>query len=130
MEAEELANEQDEALLRDTLADEGTTKEVAIVAYFHKLSSLVFEVLGGAVRRNENRYRDEDDGEDDEQALLSSKDGEDDVVEITEEDVRATGLDVWSETDRKFVEDMVRLWWGRSAVVRGGSIECCGVRIM
>jgi len=55
---------------------------------------------------------------------------DDDVVEITEEDVRAMGLDVWSETDRKFVEDMVRLWWDRRAVVRGGSIECCGVRIM
>jgi len=136
MEAEELANEQDEALLRDTLAGEGTTKEVAVVAYFHKLSSLAFEVLGGAVRRNENRYRDEQDGEEngvdgtgsDSQVLLPSKD--DEAVEITEEDVRAMGLDIWSEMNRRFVEEMVQLWWGGKAVVRGGSIECCGIRLM
>lgn len=135
MEAEEQANEQDEALLRDVLAEEGTTKEVAIVAYFHKLSSLIFEVLGSAIRRHENRYRDEHDEEQegvtDEQALLSTKDnGDDDVVEVTAEDVGAMGLDIWSETDKKFVEEMARLWWNRKATVRGGSIECCGVRIM
>ncbi|KAK5945261.1 hypothetical protein PMZ80_002465 [Knufia obscura] len=137
MEAEELANEQDEALLRDSTSEDGTTKEVAIVAYFHKLSSLVFEVLGGAVRRGGEGYRDDVDeegrgeGQGDEQALLSRKDdGDEEVVEITEEDVRTMGLDVWSENDKKFVEDMVRLWWRRKAVVRAGSIECCGVRVL
>lgn len=134
-EAEELANEQDEALLRDCLTEEGTTTEVAIVAYFHRLSSLVFEVLGGAIRRHEKRYRDEHDEEQegvrDEQALLSTKNnGDDDVVEVTAEDIGAMGLDIWSEADRKSVEEMVRLWWNRKATVRGGSIECCGVRIM
>lgn len=135
MEAEELANEQDESLLRDSTAEGGTTKEVAIVAYFHKLSSLVFEVLGSAVLQSGESYRDGDDeandNENDEQALLSNKDGnEDEVVEISEQDVRAMSLDVWSEADKRFVEEMVSLWWQKKAVVKGGSIDCCGVRLL
>jgi Domain of unknown function (DUF4484) len=52
------------------------------------------------------------------------------AVEITPEDMTQMGLDVWSAADRAFVEELVPLWWGRDAVVRGGRIECCGVRVL
>lgn len=138
MEAEELANEQDDALLNESLAEESTTKEVALVAYFHKLSALVFSVLSNAVdaqvRSDEERYHDENDvsnGNHDNQALLSPKDDDDDQpIEISEEDVRTMGLDIWSESDKRFISEMVHFWWKRHAIVRSGTIECCGVRII
>lgn len=51
-------------------------------------------------------------------------------VEITSTDMTQMGLDVWSSADRAFVEELVLLWWGRTAVVRGGRVECCGVRVL
>lgn len=137
MEAEELANEQDESLLREALSEEGTTKEVAMVIYFHKLTSMVFSALGNAARRNggdeQERYRDDDsdESEAEDRALLSSKDDDNQIpVEVTEEDVRAMGLDVWSAMDQKFVQEMIQTYWHRPAVVQGGIIECCGIRLL
>ena len=52
------------------------------------------------------------------------------LVEITSEDMAQMGLDVWSSADRSFVEELVLLWWGREAAVRGGRVECCGVRVL
>ncbi|KAK5100341.1 hypothetical protein LTS08_005090 [Lithohypha guttulata] len=130
LEAEELVDEQDEALLRDAVAGDIMTKEVAMVAYFQKLSTLIFSVLRNAVDRStpngEERYRD-NDGED--AALLSQEnDKNEDLVDITEEDIRAMGLNVWSESDKHFIQEMVAFWWKKEAVVHGGTVECCGVR--
>lgn len=79
LEAEEIANDQDEQILRDSISEEGTTKEVALIAYFHTLSTLIFEVLISAVRRSDGaeaseRYRDEETEENnaDTDGLLSS----------------------------------------------------------
>ena len=48
---------------------------------------------------------------------------------ISTEDMSRMGLDIWSESDRDFVRELVKLYWGREADVRGGRVECCGVRI-
>ncbi|WEW54796.1 hypothetical protein PRK78_000221 [Emydomyces testavorans] len=57
-------------------------------------------------------------------------DDDDDVVPITTADITQMGLDPWSESDRLFVEELVRVWWGRKGQVHGGRIKCCGVRIL
>lgn len=164
-EAEENETDQDDALLREDPEEVGQTKEVALVAYFHRLSGLIFTTLAQCVRRAtvsasavEEQYHDEEDAEDDgeeerrsaapavnghrgrvgaargededeDQALLSQS-SENDEVEVVEEDVRAMGLDVWSDSDRRFIEEMIDIWWGRKAVVRGGTVECCGIRVL
>lgn len=135
LEAEEIANEQDEEILRDSIAEEGTTKEVAVIGYFHTLSTLIFEVLVSVVRRNSgghDGYRDEEpENEDGEHSTLLPSSGEDqEPIEIIEEDIRAMGLDIWSPMDKKFIVDMVQIWWQRKAIIRGGIIECCGIRLL
>lgn len=136
LEAEELANEQDEEMMRDCQAEEATTMEVTMVAYFHKLSTMIFSVLNNAVRRhNHGHYHDdedEDDGhnEEDQRLLASKNSNNDDVVEITEEDVRAMGLDIWSQHDKHFIAEILDFWWKRKAAVSGGVIECCGIRVL
>lgn len=56
--------------------------------------------------------------------------GDDDIVLINTTDITQMGLDPWSDADRAFVEELVRVWWGRKAQVQGARIQCCGVRIM
>ena len=115
-------------------------KEMALIAYFHRLTSLIFRVLAEVVHggaddnaagdlgdhqqgpehdRNTEWYGAEDEG------LLQEKDD----VYISGEDLTRMGLDVWSDSDRRFVEELVGLYWGRGAVVEGGRVECCGVKI-
>ncbi|KAJ5523802.1 hypothetical protein N7494_010452 [Penicillium frequentans] len=147
--------------------------EVALVAYFRRLTTQIFYTLSGAIARHDNdgetdAYADtpylDDTAEDETDLPLSnsrqsfhSDDGEtpllrqrsrvnssgrhdsasvhstqdtEDPIAITVADMAEMGLDVWSATDRIFVEELVSLWWGRSAYVDSARIRCCGISIL
>jgi hypothetical protein len=156
-------------------------REMALVAYFHRLTTLMFSTLADVIAREdgEDEYNDdvddaeadtadypdadEDGGQDNDQDNNSSHvlnpikngnrknrkapnttdsapllpqdrneaDEEDDdaIVNVAAEDVTSMGLDVWSEADRRFIGDVAGLWFGRRARVKGGVVECCGVRV-
>lgn len=142
--------------------------EVALVAYFRRLTTQIFYTLAGAVARHDSDgqsdtyepYSDDhvnDEGDlslsmsrslhadDDDNAPLlrqrqqgihSRRDdsvqgsGTEEPITITIADMVEMGLDVWSATDRIFVEDLVLLWWGRSAQVDSARIRCCGISIL
>ncbi|KAJ5948273.1 hypothetical protein N7466_001288 [Penicillium verhagenii] len=147
--------------------------EVALVAYFRRLTTQIFYTLAGAIARHdhdgetdtyaETPYLD-DPAEDEADISLShsrqsipSDDGEtpllrqrsnahssgphecdsmhstqdaEDPIAITVADMAEMSLDVWSATDRIFVEELVSLWWGRSAYVDSARIRCCGISIL
>ncbi|KAL2220894.1 hypothetical protein M432DRAFT_630592 [Thermoascus aurantiacus ATCC 26904] len=157
-------------------------QEVALVAYFRRLTTQIFTTLSDAVARqdsadmeeddqandaaDERPYRDEAEGEedDDEEAVMVAReetrqeddpstsllprdsqgkktkkkkgnenpDTEEDLppVTITSADMTQMGLDLWSAADRVFVEELLRLWWGRKAHVDGTRIKCCGIPIL
>lgn len=133
-------------------ADQETSKELAIVAYFQRLTGLIVGVLSHAIERQEQRSSTSNgslgrsssvdlnisiqdstervDGSDEEPLIDSHTPNDDGPVEITSEDMTQMGLDTWSNADRIFVEEMLQVWWGRRAIVRGGRIECCGLRIL
>lgn len=161
-EQQEAEEEQDRELLMpepDTMQDsqQETSQEIALVSYFHRLTSLIFTTISDAisrqdgeeVRRDQNTdligFRDATeeavvvDGEpadrlhdvdeaDDSQPLLGQV--QDDSIEITQADMTGMGLDIWSAADRIFVEELIKLWWGRKADVKGGQVECCGLRLL
>lgn len=152
-EMEEIEMERDLALLHDE-SDEEQIREVAVVAYFHRLTNLIFMTLAEAVARADGHdlddsasYHDEsrentpvaerpiehdspiDDEDDDTQGLLSSQD-QNSPVEITQDDMTAMRLDSWSASDKTFIEEMLSLWWGRRANVRVASVQCCGLKIL
>lgn len=160
--------------------------EVALVAYFRRLTAQIFIILADAIARHDANgpepvedadtgtgtdtprpYRDDPspdetqsqsqsqaDDDDDQAPLLSQGDADnarknsaatrtptststfgetssnEDVVMITTEDMTEMGLDVWSITDRVFVEELVSLWWGRQARVDSARIRCCGITIL
>lgn len=143
--------------------------EVALVAYFRRLTTQIFFTLAGAIARHDCEatgegyasYQDDPDNDDTDMSLSMSRSlqGEDedntpllrhrstptptgrrngsapgptseDPITITIADMAEMGLDVWSATDRIFVEELVSLWWGRPAHVDSARIRCCGISIL
>jgi hypothetical protein len=133
-------------------------QEIALVSYFQRLTSLIFTTISDAISRHDGEdvrrngdvatsgYRDtetdetavDEDADADQVAvddndmrrLIKGGDGEDEPIGILQEDMLTMGLDIWSTADRVFVEALVKLWWGRTAIVNGGRVECCGVRLL
>ena len=105
--------------------------EMAIIAYFHRLTA---EILGTLAQVVDGA--DGGEGEDDVPAgegtegEAKDRNAELPPVYVGSEEMVRMGLDVWSESDRRFVEELVEFYWGRKADVQGGRIECCGVRIV
>ncbi|KAL2871936.1 uncharacterized protein BJX67DRAFT_94214 [Aspergillus lucknowensis] len=64
------------------------------------------------------------------QSPLQDRASESGAVAITAEDMMEMGLDTWSAADRIFVEELVLMWWGRTAYVDSARIRCCGISII
>lgn len=106
--------------------------EMAIIAYFHRFTTLILSTLGDIV--------DGVDGEDDEDdrtpmlnVIGGSRGGRGaemgaEVV-VRSEEVERMGLDGWNGGDREFVRKVVQLYFGRKGVVEGRGVDVCGVRI-
>ncbi|TKA66594.1 hypothetical protein B0A49_06755 [Cryomyces minteri] len=92
---------------------------MALIAYFHRLTTLMLETMAEIVDA-----ADDGVGGGDEDAAAVAE-----VVAVSSEDIGRMGLDVWSEADRCFVKEMLKLYFGREAEVKGAGVECCGVRI-
>ena len=140
-EGEENETERDEALLNGQ-EDHDQIREVAVVAYFHRMTATIFNTIAATIARTddsksvEEQYHDDTDdaspvgdAEEETQALLPEQ-NEISEVEINHEEMIEMGLDGWSASDKRFVEELTELWFKRKAVVRTVSIECCGLRIL
>lgn len=106
--------------------------EVAIIAYFHRLTALIFRTLADVVEALEevgDGDGDEDGDRDEDERQGSGDQRHEEAVFVTSEDMARMGLDLWSDADRNFVEELVALYWGRKAEVQGARVECCGIRI-
>lgn len=90
----------------------------AIIAYFHRLTAEIFSTLGDIVDAADDEENDGEEAESEEKSVM-----------VHGDDVSRMGLDVWSETDKEFVQELLRMYFGRGSYVHGGSIECCGIKI-
>lgn len=104
-------HERDREILGD-LSDYQDGIHTAVIAYFHRTTSALFTEVAGLIEA-----ADDEDG-DDAESLMVDKD-----------DLSRIGLDTWSETDKAFIQELLWMYFGRRADVRGASLECCGVRI-
>lgn len=98
--------------------------EMAIIAYFHRLTALILNTLADIVEA-EDAPADSND-----QEPLRTEDADDKCIRVRSEDMTRMGLDSWSEGDKKFVRELLELYWGRRSEVQGARVECCGVRIV
>lgn len=103
--------------------------EMAIIAYFHRLTALMLGNLSRVVDACDDSAdsADEDEGPAAEQPGGRGRDPR--AVFVASEDMARMGLDIWSEADRRFVKELIEFYWGRTAEVQGVRVECCGVRI-
>ncbi|KAK8049182.1 hypothetical protein PG994_010912 [Apiospora phragmitis] len=117
--------------------------ELAVIAYFHRLTSTILTKLADLVEDHSDCCSDaesdmmddgiDDDGEE-EDVLLGPGGGGGDgeggrSVRISIEALRAMGLDIWSASDVEFVREALAVYFGRRAYVEGKGVEVCGVRV-
>jgi hypothetical protein len=87
---------------------------VTLIAYAHRLTTLVMETLAEIV----------------EAADVEVEDGEAGTITIHGEDLRRMGLDEWSQSDGEFVKEMAALYFGREDVQTvGRTVDLCGIRV-
>lgn len=118
-------------------ADDEARVELAIVAYFHRLTGHILSVSADVVDRYTDGY-DDDDGTDYADVVDS-----DDVplrrgdsafegqaaVHVDSDAVENMGLDIWSSTDAGFVGELMERYFARRARIEGKVVDICGVRV-
>ncbi|KFA79532.1 hypothetical protein S40288_01047, partial [Stachybotrys chartarum IBT 40288] len=122
---------------RRTAASGEAGLELAIIAYFHRLTAQTLSTLNDIVEAADEPYADDDDDNDDDDAsgegdvLLRNTGADDGLASITIDSraVESMGLDVWSVNDAVFIQELAKTYFGRSAHVEGKGVEVCGVRV-
>ncbi|CAO2652648.1 Nn.00g009310.m01.CDS01 [Neocucurbitaria sp. VM-36] len=99
------------------VAEYSQSIETAMIAYFHRQTSLLIQTLSEVIER-EREGEGHDDDDSDGGALVIDRD-----------DLSRMGLDTWSEADRAFVQEFGSLYFGRTIVVKGSEVDCCGLRV-
>lgn len=126
----------------DDTEEDRARVELGIITYFHRLTSGILGTLAEVVASAEEDYIDlgvsrtqsEDEDEGDESArLLSQNDRSDEnsvtSVKIDSEALAAMGLDVWSDSDARFVQEVTTKYFKRQARVEGKGVEVCGLKV-
>ncbi|PNP54353.1 hypothetical protein THARTR1_05560 [Trichoderma harzianum] len=108
--------------------------ELAIITYFHRLTTQMLSVMVDIVDAADETYRDNDEGDDenDENEDLIPNGGDDSdlsAITIDSRSIETMGLDVWSASDAFFVQELAAVYFGRQAVIEGKGVEVCGVRV-
>ncbi|KAL6866971.1 hypothetical protein J3F83DRAFT_96899 [Trichoderma novae-zelandiae] len=118
--------------------------ELAIITYFHRLTTQMLSVMLDIVDSADEPYRDDtndednadddddDDDDDDENEELIPNGGDEPdlpVITIDSRSIEEMGLDVWSASDALFVQELAAVYFGRRAVIEGKGVEVCGVRV-
>jgi hypothetical protein len=84
-----------------------------LVAYFHRVTEAILQTLA-----NNIEHADDD----------TEEGYEEDAIFISSDDMRRMGVDAWNQRDRGFVQDSIRLYFKREAVIEEDGISMCGVR--
>lgn len=134
--AEPLSNSIVSLAGRRSSVDGEANIELAIITYFHRLTTQMLSVLVDIVDAADESYRDNNDsgdanGDEDETEglILNDSDDPDSAVTIDSRSIENMGLDVWSASDTLFVQELVAVYFGRQAVIEGKGVEVCGVRV-
>ncbi len=120
--------------------EEQARVELAIIAYFHRLTMGILGVLADVVDSSDEddlldvdvdaaATTDEDEGED--AGLLRRGEADDGRgwVRIGSDEIAQMGLDVWSKADAEFVREATSRYFARRAYVEMKGVEVCGLRV-
>jgi hypothetical protein len=112
--------------------DEEARVELAIVAYFHRLTVDILTAIADTVDGDYNSYEDEESDTDSTEArLLPRGDAsrKPRPIRVDGAALERMGLDAWSAADGEFVKMVADVYFGREAEIEGKGIEVCGLRV-
>ncbi|KAK2023618.1 hypothetical protein LX32DRAFT_686378 [Colletotrichum zoysiae] len=112
--------------------DDEARTELAVIAYFHRLTAQMLTAMGDLVGRSSDRYEDDDDeGGQDSDYVPLRPDGEPErsAVRIGSDTLESMGLDVWDAHDAEFVKELMVKYFDRQPCFEGKGVEVCGVRV-
>ncbi|KAK1579443.1 uncharacterized protein LY79DRAFT_672478 [Colletotrichum navitas] len=112
--------------------DDEARTELAIIAYFHRLTAQMLTAMGDLVERSSDRYEDDDDegGQDSNYVpLRSESEPERSTVRVGSDTLESMGLDVWDAHDAEFVKELMAKYFDRRPYIEGKGVEVCGVRV-
>ena len=133
----------------DSAAQAQAHLELAVVAYFHRLTTTFISVLADIIDSTDDddlMGLDPDDLDVLEPAALAATGTSDDQtgeeerrllgsgnsrgwVRVDGDALSAMGLDVWSKADAAFVKELTARYFSRRAHVQNRGVEICGVRV-
>ncbi|KAK0369228.1 hypothetical protein CLIM01_13412 [Colletotrichum limetticola] len=112
-----------------SVIDEATT-ELAVIAYFHRLTAQMLTVMADVVESSDDRYEDEDDEDDaDDVPLRTNSESDRSSVRVGSDALESMGLDVWNAHDAEFVKELMSKYYDRRPYIEGKGVEVCGVRV-
>ncbi|KAI6373677.1 hypothetical protein MCOR25_003447 [Pyricularia grisea] len=118
----------------DHTEEERARVELAIIAYFRRLTTQMLTVLGDLVDSIEDGDDEEmDETETTEDSPLNQPDDGDvsfiGSLHIDSDALARMGLDVWSDADVGFVKEATACYFARRARVESKAVEVCGLRV-
>lgn len=84
-----------------------------LVAYFHRVTEAILWTLANNIEHADDNTEEGYD---------------EDAIYISSDDMRRIGVDAWNPRDREFVQDSIRSYFKREAVIEQDGISMCGVR--
>lgn len=129
------SNPQQKGTLNGPPTEAEAQQEMALIAYFHRLTTQILSTLSDIVDATDSDDEREDDHSPLHPATHSLEDcGEEEedtgpAMYVTSQDIVRMGLDEWSAGDHEFVEEVSKAYFARRAKVEGRNVDVCGVRI-
>ncbi|KAH8815855.1 hypothetical protein F5884DRAFT_852325 [Xylogone sp. PMI_703] len=109
--------------------DSPAQQEMAIIAYFHRMTTQILSILSDIIDSADS----DDDREDQALSPGSGETSEEEqggpAVYVGSTDIARMGLDVWSASDKLFIEAIAQEYFGVRAQVEGRNIDICGIKI-
>lgn len=111
--------------------DDEARTELAVIAYYHRLTAQMLSVMADVVESSDDRYEDDDDDEQEAEDTPLRADSEADLrsVRVESHAIESMGLDVWNAHDAEFVKELMAKYFDRKPYIEGKGVEVCGVRV-
>ncbi|KAL0932057.1 DUF2347 superfamily protein [Colletotrichum truncatum] len=111
--------------------DDEARTELAVIAYFHRLTAQMLTVMADLVESSDDHYEDDDEDDQEAEDTPLRPDSESDLrsVRVDSHALESMGLDVWNAHDAEFVRELMAKYYDRKPYIEGKGVEVCGVRV-
>ncbi|KAJ8106631.1 hypothetical protein ONZ43_g7000 [Nemania bipapillata] len=103
--------------------------ELAIISYFHRLTTQLLGSLADAIDNTPDGGLEDESPMEEDDALIDAEEDDAHGVQIDTDVMKRMGLDIWSASDAEFVKELLRTYFGRQAYIEGKGVEVCGIRV-